>query len=126
MQKGMANERIIFAIINTKNIFYSESPNKAISAGGTYSTVNPTIPGRWRISGRVGLADGSKNYYTQDVYNQDFVFISPVSGTLEALAIYLYDRTSATPANIKTPMDIYKEINNTCPTPICGFTINVV
>jgi len=111
MQSGRSNERVFFAQINKENIFLEESPNKAISAGGSYTSVrHPTIPGRWRISGRVRAADGSEQYYTQDVYDQNFVFVSPISGTLEAVALYLYDRTSETPSDITTPMDVYRDI----------------
>ncbi|MCL7413796.1 MAG: carbohydrate binding domain-containing protein [ANME-2 cluster archaeon] len=111
MQPGTANERIFFALINEENIFHEESPNAAISAGGSYTSIRDlTIPGRWRMSGRVRAADGSKHYYTQDVYDQNFVFVSPIRGTLEALALYLYDRTSETPSDITTPMDVYRDI----------------
>jgi len=111
MQPGTSNERVFFGLINEKNMFLEESPNKAISAGGSYTSIHsPTIPGRWRMSGRVRAADGSEQYYTQDVYDQNFVFVSPISGTLEALALYLYDRTSETPSDITTPMDVYRDI----------------
>ncbi|MCL7413614.1 MAG: chitobiase/beta-hexosaminidase C-terminal domain-containing protein, partial [ANME-2 cluster archaeon] len=111
MRPGTSNERIYFAQINTENIFYEETPNQAMSAGDSYTSVShPTIPGRWRISGRVRAADGSEKYYTHDIYDQNFVFVSPISGTLEAIALYLYDRTGGTPSDITTPMDVYRDI----------------
>ena len=97
--------RVILGVVNQKNVFVHEEPNQHIDAGSTYtSSFTPPIPGRWRMSGRV---DGE--YYTSDVYDGDFTFTSPVSGILEVLLMYLYDRTGETPADVNTPMDIYRE-----------------
>ena len=44
-----------------------------------------------------------------DTAEADFTFTSPVSGKLEYLVMYLYDRTEETPKDISTPMDVYRE-----------------
>ena len=118
------NRAIYLGVINHKNVFRHEDvggwsyTNPAgglnVKAGDTYtSSFIPPIPGRWRMSGRV---DG--NYYTSDVYDGDFTFTSPVNGKLEVVVMYLYDRTAATPADVNTPMDIYREtVDNSAPTP---------
>jgi hypothetical protein len=69
----------------------------------------PLYPGQWRL---VGCVDGK--FYTNpitvtDTTTDEFEFISPVSGTLEYLLFYLYDRTEQTPKGLSTPMDIYRE-----------------
>ncbi len=123
------NRAIYLGVINHKNVFRHEDvggwsyTNPAgglnVNVGDTYTTsFIPPIPGRWRISGRVG-----GKYYTSDVYDGDFTFTSPVSGKLEVVVMYLYDRTAATPAEVNTPMDIYRETVDTStltptPTPV--------
>ena len=77
----------------------------------------PGYPGKWRI---VGCVDGQ--YYTNelvvtDTSDDSFSFTSPVSGTLEYLITYMYDRTADTPGDISTPMDIYREAINPDTTP---------
>lgn len=90
---------------------------------------NSTIPysGIWRISGRIGNSASNDVYYTNSVNliaGSPIYFTTPVSGTLNSLSWYLYDRTPSTPVNIKTAMDIYlqtKGINpvpTTTPTPV--------
>ena len=97
--------KVILGVVNQRNVVHHEEVNQHITAGSTYtSSFTPPIPGRWRMSGRV---DGE--YYTSDVYDGTFTFTSPVSGTLEVLLMYLYDRTSETPADVNTPMGIYRE-----------------
>ena len=71
----------------------------------------PTYPGKWRLTGRI-----DDKYYTQevrvtkdDITKDRFFFTAPAAGTLEYLIFYLYDRTDETPAEISTPMDIYRE-----------------
>jgi len=68
-------------------------------------------PGKWRM---IGCIDGK--YYTQEVIissdevgKSNFTFKCPVSGKLEYIVFYLYDRTKQTPKNIYTPMDIYRQ-----------------
>jgi hypothetical protein len=71
----------------------------------------PTYPGEWRLTGRIG-----GKYYTEevlvtedDITQDSFSFSAPAAGNLEYLIFYLYDRTDETPAEISTPMDIYRE-----------------
>lgn len=71
----------------------------------------PLYPGKWRM---VASIDGK--YYTtevivkrEDVGKDTFTLTSPVDGTLEYIIFYLYDRTSETPLDVSTPMDIYRE-----------------
>ena len=106
-KKDKSNYAMYIGVLNYENIFRHEAVNKYISANETYSSsFKPSIPGRWRMSARVNSV-----YYTSDVYDGNFKFTSPVSGTLEVLAMYLYDRTSVTPASVSTPMDVYRNIN---------------
>ncbi|MCK4625288.1 MAG: hypothetical protein KAV00_08265, partial [Phycisphaerae bacterium] len=44
-----------------------------------------------------------------DPEKDKFVFKSPVTGRLEYVVVYLYDRTKRTPKNISTPMDVHRE-----------------
>jgi hypothetical protein len=116
-EQNIANNAVYIGVVNQKNVFRHETSNYAISAGGSYTAYfKPAIAGKWRISGRVNGI-----YYTQmrDVQaGGDLAFTSPVAGTLQAVVMYLYDRTSSTPSFVNTPMDIYRDINNIGPTPI--------
>lgn len=111
---GFLGQRYTF--VHEKGLLGGDSRgflNIPIAANGTYRSVFAPghaaydahfIPGRWRMTGRV-----SGEYFSRDVYDGDFVFVSPIDGVLEALIIYLYDRTQETPAGVSTPMDIYQE-----------------
>ncbi len=70
----------------------------------------PMYPGKWRM---IGCVDGK--YYTQkitvtknNVGKSEFTFRSPLTGTLEYIVFYLYDRTDQTPKDVFTIMDIYR------------------
>ena len=118
---GDHTNALYYGVVSHKDVFHTENigpidPDPyglgvltlgiSINAGGTYqSTFTPPIPGLWRMSGRV-----NGEWYISNVVNGDFKFTSPVSGKLDTLIMYLYDRTAATPADVNTPMDIYRDI----------------
>ncbi|MCK4623914.1 MAG: hypothetical protein KAV00_01280 [Phycisphaerae bacterium] len=87
---------------------------KEIGAGYPFmkgASWRPIYPGKWRM---IGCID--KKHYTREVIvskadtkSSAFEFTSPVSGTLEYVLIYLYDRTKETPKDVFTPMDIYRQ-----------------
>jgi hypothetical protein len=76
----------------------------------------PVYPAIYRLIGKI---DG--NFHTQEVDVQDtsepVEFNIPVTGTLEYVLIYMYDRNAKTPSDISTPMDIYRETINPDTTP---------
>ena len=101
-------------LINKKNMFWTFDINKYMAKGTTYTSSltmgSPSaVPGRWRMTARMNVG-GVLHNYTKDVYSGKFNFTAPVGGTLEVLTMYLYDRTTSTPSDVKTPMDIYQEI----------------
>ncbi len=103
------NAKIVVGCLNNLENWNYERVNKQIAAGDDYtSSRKAPYPGKWRLTGCV---DGK--YYTQTIVQTGtdgkFTFRSPVSGTLEYLLMYLYDRTDKTPGNISTPMDIYRQ-----------------
>lgn len=112
VKKGTSNSKVYIGLINTKNIFLNQELNTYKQVGQVYtSTLSSTINAWWRISGRVKGTDNSEYYFTQNHYGTSpFRFTMPITGTLESVTIYLYDRTSNTPTNIITPMDVYRQI----------------
>lgn len=68
----------------------------------------PLYPGIYRLIGRI-----DDNFYTQEIdlmnINNPLEYTMPVSGNLEYVLIYMYDRNTNTPNTISTPMDIYHE-----------------
>lgn len=122
---NIANNIMYFGVVNQRNVYAHETPNSAISSGGSYTTSFAVpISGKWRISGCVG-----GNYYTQqhDVVNGTRLkFTSPVSGTLSTVSFYLYDRNSTTPSNVNTPQDIIRSITGICPNPNSNYNVTVI
>jgi hypothetical protein len=128
--KGYDEDNALYVgVINQEDVFWSKNDfgSQDRQVGGewiytgitvdvddTYaSSFTPTIPGHWRMSGKI-----DDTYYTQDVTDGDFTFVCPAAGQLETLTIYLYDRNESTPSYVNTPMDIYRDINGqTTPTP---------
>jgi hypothetical protein len=110
--KGTNNDVEYIAFINQRNVFMYEEPNSSISVSGSYTaSFKPGIAGKWRVSGRVS---GSWYTQTRDVQaGGNLIFTSPVSGTLQSVVMYLYDRNSTTPSNVNTPQDIYRSITGT-------------
>lgn len=85
--------------------WYYERINKIYSSSGQYiSDWKPSYPGTWRLAGRV-----RGRYRVNDASGSHFIFACSWSGTFEHLFMYLYARSEDTPADIVTPMDVYRE-----------------
>ena len=68
----------------------------------------PLYPAIYRLIGRI-----DDNFYTQEIdltnISNPLEYSMPVSGNLDYVLIYMYDRNTNTPDTISTPMDIYRE-----------------
>jgi hypothetical protein len=82
---------------------------KLVEAGEKYTTQwRVPYSGLWRMTARMGKG----TYFSQQMEASEgsaLTFTCPVSGKLEYLILYLYDRTEETPPEVGTPMDIHRE-----------------
>jgi hypothetical protein len=112
-----ANSKTYFAVVNHEGTYRHQTITQTISSGQSISTGNNApYAGKWRISGKV-----SGTYYTNTKtlnFNDAITFTAPVSGMLNDISYYLYDRTNSTASSVNTPMDIYRDITgDTQPSP---------
>jgi hypothetical protein len=103
------SDAVFFGVESEPNTIYHQNGISVPLTANVPYTFNPApypiVKGLWRISGRVNGV-----YYTNNVTDVDNIqFVSPVSGTLQALELYLYDKTAETPMSVTTPMDVYRE-----------------
>lgn len=104
-------QSIFVGLLANQGNWHFERIGRIYSSSGQYiSDWEPPYPGRWRLTGRV-----RGRYRTNDVTGDHFAFACSWSGTFEYLFMYLYARTRDTPADIVTPMDIYRETLGTGP-----------
>ncbi len=125
------NKHVYLGSIPFTNTFRIEPVNMLYNTGNIYTSTwnisNSTyINGKWRMVGRI--RNGTiLTQYTQNILDGNFSFIMPISGTLESVVMYLYDRTPSTPliningTKIITPMELFRMIS--CPVPICHIDI---
>ena len=99
-------EKSIFVgLLPHQDNWHYEPIKKVYSASGQYiSDWKPAYPGVWRLAGHV-----RGKYRVNDARGDRFVFACSWSGTFSHLFMYLYARTEGTPAEIVTPMDVYRE-----------------
>jgi len=127
-------DKVVIGVLNRRDVWKREDALKPIAAGGTHtSRFRAPYPGKWRVVGFVvqepnykprprvkappipasfGVPiQGKYQCATVEVTKsgEPFIFKSLVSGTLDYLLIYLLDRTPQTPADVFTPMDIYRQ-----------------
>lgn len=112
---------VVVGALTYPNTWHREQVDRSIKAGENYaSSWKPPYPGRWRLTARVakrrydqgfdydGITEFKAQYFSADVYDGKFTFISPFDGHLDYLIMYLYDRTAETPAEVQTPMDQHR------------------
>ncbi len=98
-------QSIFIGLLENQDTWHFERIGRIYSSSGQYiSDWKPPYPGRWRLTGRV-----RGRYRINDVTGDHFAFACSWSGTFEYLFMYLYARTEDTPADIVTPMGIYRE-----------------
>lgn len=118
-------EKMVVGVVNSPGSWYPEivgTPlkdgkvdGKPVKAGEEYTTKwKVPYSGLWRMTARFWDEErpGKSRYYSQQVEasaGSALTFTCPVSGKLEVLILYLYDRTEETPPEVGTPMDIYRE-----------------
>ncbi|MBC8870392.1 MAG: hypothetical protein H8E44_13295 [Planctomycetes bacterium] len=98
-------QSIFVGLLDDRDNWHFERIRRIYSSSGQYiSDWKPPYQGRWRLTGRV-----RGRHRINDVTGDHFAFACSWSGTFEYLFMYLYARTEDTPADIVTPMDIYRE-----------------
>lgn len=105
-------EKVIIGVLNFGDNWKREDVKQDISIGETYvSSFTATYSGRWRVCGSIDDDWNVTDFFNEvDVNVGDrFTFLSPVNGTLDYLVMYMWDRTSNTPEDIFTPMDVYRK-----------------
>jgi hypothetical protein len=106
-------EKVIIGALNSQDNWKREDIGQPISAGETYtSAFTAPYAGKWRVAAAFSDDDWYVTEYLSEVIvnaGDHFTFTSPRGGTLDYLVIYMYDRTGSTPAEVTTPMDIYRE-----------------
>lgn len=128
------NKHIYLGSIPLINTFRIEPVNVAYTQGNKYTSTwnigNSTfIPGKWRMTGRI-RNNTTLSQYTENILDENFTFTMPISGILESVVMYLYDRTSSTPSTningikIITPMELYRNVQ--CPILICNIYITQI
>jgi len=104
-------QNIFVGLLDDRENWHFERIGRIYSSSGQYiSDWKPPYHGRWRLTGRV-----RGRYRINDVTGDHFAFACSWSGTFEYLFMYLYARTEDTPADIVTPMDMYRETLGTGP-----------
>jgi hypothetical protein len=116
------NANTYIGMLPFSNSFYWEMINNS-SPSYTVSWI-PTIPGKYRMTGKYETGVGTFIYKTITTTTNNFTLTNP-GGALKAVVIYLYDRIPNTPTNIVTAMDIYNSVinQNVCPTPQYNYLI---
>jgi len=117
---GDGEDPVVIGVLTYWHNWHREDVDRPIRKGETYvSAWKPPYPGRWRLTARVAERrydqgwnyDGvfKAEYFSRDVYDGNFAFTSPIEGHLDYVIMYMYDRIDETPANVVTPMDVYRE-----------------
>ena len=114
-------EKVIIGVLGFKDNWKREDVKQSISAGETYtSSFTAPYAGKWRVAAVFSDDDWLVTDYFDEVTveaGDHFTFTSPRDGTLDYLVIYMYDRTGSTPADVYTPMDIYRQTISADTTP---------
>jgi hypothetical protein len=128
IKKSQSNSSVAYTVLPYANSFYAISPNTGVSLGSIYTVSSwiPTIPGKYRMTGKFEKSFGIFEYKTVTVENNNFALSSPTAGTLRSVVIYLYDRTASTPTDILTPMDVYRQSTATSTLSITAQPANII
>jgi hypothetical protein len=109
----LGDRGVIISVLNFKDNWKREDVGQYLNTSEIYTSLfTAPYAGKWHVFGVMSDDDYYiTNYSNEAIVNSGdhFTFTSPVSGTLDYLVIYMFDRTENTPANITTPMDVYRE-----------------
>ena len=127
-------DKVVIGVLNQKDNWKREDVLQPIVTGASYtSAFQAPCAGKWRLIAFVAQEPdykarprvkappipasfgipikGKYCHATTEIAapGERLTFKSPVDGTLDYLLIYLLDRTENTPADVFTPMDVYRQ-----------------